>query len=56
MLSTLILQRLLAQEKELERKERKAERLERIFLAEEKQEQLILKKKLEAAREVSSKY
>jgi hypothetical protein len=47
------LQRLLAAEQALERKERKAEKLERIFLAEEEQEQKILKQKLDAARAVS---
>ena len=48
------LQRLLAAEQALERKERKAEKLERIFLAEEEQEQKILKQKLDAARAVST--
>jgi hypothetical protein len=43
----------LAAEQALERKERKAEKLERIFLAEEEQEQKILKQKLDAARAVS---
>jgi len=38
----------------LERKERKAEKLERIFLAEEAQEQKIVKQKLDAARAVST--
>ena len=47
-------QRLLAAEQALERKERKAEKLERIFLAEEAQEQKILKQKLDAARAVST--
>jgi hypothetical protein len=43
----------LAQEKEIERKERRAEKLERIYLAEETQEKMILKQKLDAARAVS---
>lgn len=46
-------QRIAAQEKALERKEKRAERLEKIFLAEEAQEKQILAKKVEAARTVS---
>jgi len=46
-------QRIAAQEKAIERKEKRAERLEKIFLAEEAQEKKILAKKVEAARTVS---
>lgn len=47
-------QKLLAKQREVERKERKAERAERIFLAEETQEKKILQQKLEAALAVST--
>jgi hypothetical protein len=46
-------QELLRKEKEIERKERKAERAEKIYLAEEKQEQIILRQKEDAALAVS---
>jgi hypothetical protein len=46
-------QRLAAAEKKLEKKEKRAEKLEKIFLAEEEQEKKTLGKKLEAARNVS---
>ncbi|KAL3804283.1 hypothetical protein ACHAW5_005881 [Stephanodiscus triporus] len=44
---------LLRKEKEIERKERRAERAEKIFLAEEKQEQIIMRQKEDAALAVS---
>jgi len=47
-------QKLLAREKEGERKEKRAERAERIFLAEEQQEKKILQQKSDAARTVST--
>jgi hypothetical protein len=43
----------LAKEREIERKERQAEKAERIFLAEETQEKKILQQKMDAARAVS---
>ena len=46
-------QELLRKEKEIERKERRAERAEKIYLAEEKQEQIILRQKEDAALAVS---
>jgi len=46
-------QRLVAQEKAIERKEKRAEKLGKVFLAEEAQEKKILEKKLEAERAVS---
>jgi hypothetical protein len=49
-------QKLLAQERELERKEKRAERSERIFMAEEEQQKKILAQKADAARAVSILY
>ena len=49
-----IIQALLAKERAFERKERRAQKAEKVFLAEEKQEQQILKKKIDAERAVSA--
>ena len=49
-----ILQKIAAREKALERKEKRAEKLEKVFLAEEEQEKKILEKKTQAARAVSN--
>ena len=43
------MQALLKKEREFERKEKKAKRAERVFLAEEEQEQKILRQKEDAA-------
>jgi len=45
-----------AREKEVERREKRAEKLEKVFLAEEQQEQKILKRKEDAARAEEAKY
>lgn len=42
----------MAKERAIERKEKKAERAERIYLAEEEQEKKILQQKADAARKV----
>jgi hypothetical protein len=53
---TIYNQELLRKEKEIERRERRAERDEQIYLAEERQEQIILKQKEEAKEKEEKKF